>query len=325
MNASSSQNITFVRPEHFFITGLSDIPNSRYYFIIFIFVYIIAVCANSIVLFTILTEKCLHSPKYMGIFNLALADFGETNAMIPNMLKTFLFDSPYISYGACLANMFFVFFFLTGQTLTLAALAYDRFVAICLPLRYHAIVTHSFMTAVITAMWSINAVVISAMVGFITRLSFCKTNEIRSFFCDHGPVYRLACNDNSINNMFGQACTAVYFYAPFIAIVLSYLGIILALIRITTWEARLKALKTCASHLIIVGIFFLPTLGTYTAALYFTIHPNARIINTSISMTISPMCNPIIYVLSTQEFRCVIIKMVKRKLSMNARAQMITI
>ncbi|XP_062873380.1 olfactory receptor 1M1-like [Trichomycterus rosablanca] len=325
INSSLLQNITFVRPEYFYISGFSEIPNSKYYFILFIFIYIIAVCGNSTVLFMIFTEKTLHSPKNLGIFNLALADFGETNALIPNMLKTFLSDSPYISYEACLANMFFCFFFVCGQTLTLTALAYDRFVAICLPLRYHAIVTHSFMTAVITAIWSFNAVVVSTMVGFITRLSFCKSNEVKSFFCDHGPVYKLACNDFSINYNLAFACIVIYLYVPLIAIFLSYLGIISALIRITTWEARLKALKTCASHLIVVGIFFLPSLGTYMAAITTLLHPNARIINTSISASIPPMLNPIIYVLSTKEFRGVIVKMFTKKSNINSQAQIFTI
>ncbi|XP_062873378.1 olfactory receptor 1M1-like [Trichomycterus rosablanca] len=326
MNSSLSQNITFVRPEYFLISGLSEIPNSKYFFIIFIFIYIIAVCGNSIVLFMIFTEKTLHSPKNLGIFNLALADLGQTNSLIPNMLKTLLFDSPYISYDACLANMYCTFFFVGGQTLTLTALAYDRFVAICLPLRYHAIVTQSFMTAVITTIWSILLVFVSTMVGFITRLSFCKSNEIKSFFCDHGPVYRLACNDISLNLTMSHIGTALLMYVPFITVILSYLGILLAMIKIKTWKARLKALKTCASHLITVGIAFFPTFGVYTAALTSSIHPTARIINTSISMNISPMCNPIIYVLSTKEFRCVIMKMVRKKnANMNLKPKIFTI
>ncbi|XP_062872754.1 olfactory receptor 1M1-like [Trichomycterus rosablanca] len=320
LNSSLSENITFVRPEYFYISGFSGIPNSKYYFILFIFIYIVAVCGNSTVLFMIFTEKTLHSPKYMGIFNLALADFGETNALIPNMLKTFLSDSQYISYEACLANMFFVFFFAGGQTLTLAALAYDRFVAICLPLRYHALVNNSFMSVIFTAIWLFNIVMVGTMVSLITHLSFCKTNEVKSFFCDHGPIYKIACNDNSISYFLTKLLMAVYLYAPFIAIFLSYVGILLALTRITTWKARLKALKTCVSHLLTVGTYFLPVLGTYMAAMTLSLHPNARIINTSLSTAIPPMINPIIYVLNTREFRVFLAKTIKRKFIINVQA-----
>ncbi|XP_058270146.1 olfactory receptor 1N1-like [Hemibagrus wyckioides] len=313
LNFSLLQNASFVRPEYFFISGFSGLPFSQYYFVFLILVYIVSVCGNLMVLFVILVDRNLHIPKYMGVFNLALSDFGETNALILNLVKTFFFDSQYISYEACLANMFFTFFFSGGQSLTLVALAYDRFIAICLPLRYHAIVNNSFMFATLTSIWIFNFIIIGITVVLITRISFCKTNEVKSFFCDHGPIYTIACNDNSINSFMAKFCTAVYLYAPFTAIILSYIGILLALTKITTWEGRLKALKTCVSHLLVVGVFFLPIVSTYLAAVTFSLHPNARIINTSLSRTIPPMLNPIIYVLNTKDFRSFIVKMHKTK------------
>ncbi|XP_058270037.1 olfactory receptor 1M1-like [Hemibagrus wyckioides] len=315
LNFSLLQNASFVRPEYFFISGFSGLPFSQYYFVFLILVYIVSVCGNLMVLFVILVDRNLHIPKYMGVFNLALSDFGETNALIPNLVKTFFFDSQYISYEACLANMFFTFFFFGGQSLTLVALAYDRFIAICLPLRYHAIVNNSFMFATLTSIWIFSFIINGITVVLITRLSFCKTNEVKSFFCDHGPIYTIACNDNSINSFMAKFCTVVYLYAPFTAIILSYVGILLALTKITTWEGRLKALKTCVSHLLVVGVFFLPIVSTYLAAVTVSLHPNARIINTSLSRTIPPMLNPIIYVLNTKDFRSFIVKMLKMKTS----------
>ncbi|XP_047676718.1 olfactory receptor 1M1-like [Tachysurus fulvidraco] len=313
LNSSLLQNVSFVRPEYFFISGFSGIPYSKYYFVFLLFVYIVSVCGNSFVLCMILVDRSLHIPKYMGIFNLALSDFGETNALIPNLVKTFLFDSQYISYDACLANMFFIFFFAGGQSLTLVAMAYDRFIAICLPLRYHAIVSNSFMFVTLTAIWLFNLVTFGTMVVLVTQLSFCQTNEVKSFFCDHGPIFSIACNDNRKNSLMARFCIVVYIYAPLTAIVLSYIGILLALTKITTWEGRLKALKTCVFHLMIVGVFFLPVVSTYLAVTVSSVHPNARIINTSLSFTIPPMLNPIIYVINTKEFRGFIMKMFKKK------------
>ncbi|XP_060754164.1 olfactory receptor 10A2-like [Neoarius graeffei] len=313
LNSSLLQNASFVRPEYFFISGFSGIPFSQYYFIFLIFVYIVSLCGNSLVLFMILVDRTLHIPKYMGIFNLALSDFGEANALIPNLVKTFLFQSQYISYDACLANMFFTFFFSGGQSLTLVVMAYDRFIAICFPLRYHAIVNHSFMFVTLTAIWPFNIMIVGTMVVLITRLSFCKTNEVKSFFCDHGPIFKIACNDNRLNQIMANIGIVIYLYVPLTGIVVSYLGILLALIQITTWEGRLKAFKTCISHLLVVGIYFLPITSTYIAAALSSLHPNARIINTSLSLTIPPMLNPIIYALSTKEFRNFIVKIIKKK------------
>uniref|UniRef100_A0A672ME30 Olfactory receptor 1M1-like n=1 Tax=Sinocyclocheilus grahami TaxID=75366 RepID=A0A672ME30_SINGR len=306
LNASFSQNISIVHPEYFFIIGLSGIPYSSYYYIFLFITYFITIIGNSIVLIIIALERNLHSPKYIGVFNLALADIGETNALIPNMMKTFLFDSRYISYNACLVNMFFVFLFSTMQSFTLVVLAYDRFIAICLPLRYHALVNNTNMTLVLSAKWAFNSSVVALMVSLITRLSFCESNVIQSYFCDHGPVYRLACNDNSVNRFMGTFITTLYLVIPMIIIILSYLGIFLALNKITTWESRLKALKTCVSHLLLVGIYFLPISCAYIAAFMLSLAPNARVISTSLAYAVPPMLNPIIYVLNTAEIKDII-------------------
>ncbi|XP_066535225.1 olfactory receptor 52E8-like [Hoplias malabaricus] len=313
LNSTLTQNITFVRPEYFYISGFTGIPYVKYYFIFLFFTYFIALFGNSFVIMMILSDRSLHIPRYMGILNLAVADFGETNALIPNLIKTFLFDSQYISYNACLANMFFVFYFISVQSLTLVVLAYDRYIAIRLPLRYHSIVNNSLMSLALLGVWSFSILVVTMMVSLITRLSFCKTNEVKSYFCDHGPIYTTACNDNTINSVMAKLWTVLFIYGPLIAVTVSYIGIFLELSKITTWEGRIKALKTCFTHMFLVGIFLFPILSTYIAALTFTLHPNARIINTSLSSAIPPMVNPIIYVLNTKEFKDFIIRMVKKR------------
>ncbi|XP_052473163.1 olfactory receptor 1M1-like [Carassius gibelio] len=314
LNASFVQNMSIVRPEYFFIIGLSGIPYSSYYYIFLFITYFIAVIGNSIVLLIIALERSLHSPKYIGVFNLALADIGETNAVIPNMMKTFFSDSQFISYNACLANMFFVNFFITVQSVTLVVLAFDRFIAICLPLRYHALLNNTVMSLVFLVVWAFNTSLVALAASLMTRLSFCKTNVVQSYYCDYGPVLRLACNDNSINIFITNLIAALFLVAPLCIIVLSYMGIFFALSKITTWEARLKALKTCVSHLILVGIFFLPVICIFIASSITSLTPNARVISTSLSFTLPPMLNPIIYVLNTAEIRVLIRKVLKKRI-----------
>ncbi|XDV32119.1 hypothetical protein PO909_003008 [Leuciscus waleckii] len=284
VNASFSQNISIVHPKYFFIIGLTGIPYSGYYYIFLFITYFITVIGNSIVLLILALHRSLHSPKYIGVFNLALADIGETNA--------------YISFNACLANMFFVHFFSTMQSYTLVVLAYDRFIAICLPLRYHAIVNNTSVVLVFSVIWAFNSSVVAFMVSSVTRLSF---------------LYRLACNDYSINRIMAFLITTLYLVVPLIIIVLSYLGIFLALIKITTWQGRLKALKTCVSHLLLVGVYFLPISCSYIAAWLVSLTPNARIISTSLAYAVPAMLNPIIYVLNTAEIKDIIRKVVKNR------------
>ncbi|XP_056612984.1 olfactory receptor 52E8-like [Triplophysa dalaica] len=313
MNSSVAHNISVVRPEYFFITGLTGIQYSRYYYIFLFCVYFIAVIGNSAVLLLIAAERSLHSPKYIAVFNLALADFGETNALIPNMMKTFLFDSQHISYNACLANMFFVFFFATMQCSTLVVLAYDRFIAICLPLRYHVFVTNTVMCLIFSTIWTFNAFIMALVVSLISRLSFCKSNVIQSFFCDHGPMYKMACNDNSMNSFLAKLNTSLYLIVPLILIVLSYICILFSLSKVTTWEGRLKALKTCITHLLLVASLFLPVTGIYIYTFINSPSANARVISTSLAYAVPPMLNPIIYVLNTAEIKILIKKVFKNK------------
>ncbi len=296
LNANFVQNMSIVRPEYFFITGLSGIPYSSYYYIFLCVTYFIAVIGNSAVLLLIALDRSLHSPKYIGLFNLALVDLGETNAWIPNTMNIFFSDSQYMSYNACLANMFFVNLFVTLQSATLVVLAFDRYIAICLPLRYHAIVNNTVMSLVFIVIWAFNTSVVALAASLITRLSFCKSNVVESYYCDYGAVLGMACNDKSINIYIKNLIVALFIVAPLILIVLSYMGIVFALSKITTWEARLKALKTCVSHLLLVVSFFLPVLCIIIASLIVPLTLNARIISASLSLSLPPMLNPIIYV-----------------------------
>ncbi|XP_035242310.1 olfactory receptor 52E4-like [Anguilla anguilla] len=318
-NSTFSLNADLVHPPFFFINGLS-MPHAKYYYVFLCFVFVVSVLGNSFVMFSIYKERSFHTPKYMAVFNLSLADLGESTALIPNLIAMFLFDSQYISFDACMANMFFVYFFTCLQSLTLAVLAYDRLVAICLPLRYHAIITMPAMTVILTVVWAYDSVLLILMVLLVsTRLSFCKSIVVKSFFCDHGPTAALACNDYNVNRNFAIVVIVLLFYVPFIFTVLSYVFIARALFKIASWEGRLKAMKTCSAHLILVAVYYLPILYTYVSALASTIHPNVRIMSTSFAKAIIPMMNPIIYVLSTEEVKEFSKKLFKRKTSNHNR------
>ncbi|XP_072514559.1 olfactory receptor 1M1-like [Salminus brasiliensis] len=300
-SAVSLDNGTFVRPLMFYISGFYNMPHAKYYYIFMCFVYAVTVLGNSFIMSTIYLARTLHTAKYIAVFNLAVSDLCGSSALIPKYADTFLFENQYISYGDCLATMFFVFLFMAMQSLTLLALAFDRVIAICFPLRYHAIITKTTMTLIIGVMWVFSVCIISITLALITRLSFCRSTTIDSYFCDHGPVFRLACNDNSPNYAMASVYTAVMICIPLILIFLSYVCIGFALLRISHGGERIKAMKTCTSHLILVAIFYLPILSIYMTTLTTYLHPNTRIINSVLTQTVPPMLNPIIYTLKTEE------------------------
>ncbi|KAK2828266.1 hypothetical protein Q5P01_019300 [Channa striata] len=299
--AATILNTTFVRPAEFYLNGFINVPHVQYFYIFLCFVYIMTVVGNVFLLTVIYLVKTLHTPKYMIVFNLALADLCGSTALIPKVLDTFLFDRREIIYEACLSYMFFVWFFAGLQSWTLVTMAYDRFIAICFPLRYHNIVTKPAIAAMLMCVWVFLLILTASMAGLLDQLSFCGSLVIQSFFCDHGPIYRLACNDFSPNYKIAYAALITLIFMPLLLIVMTYVCISIALSRIASAVERLRALKTCSSHLILVAVFFLPLVGTNLAVMTSYIHPNVRILNSTLSHTIPALLNPIIYSLKTEE------------------------
>ncbi|XP_028276708.1 olfactory receptor 1571-like [Parambassis ranga] len=315
--SSTMFNATFVRPAAFYISGFSNMSHVKYFYFFLCFVYIMTVIGNVFLLVVICLVKSLHTPKFMIVCNLAFTDLCGSTALIPKVVDTFLFDRRYIVYEACLSYMFFVLFFTSVQSWTLVTMAFDRFIAICFPLRYHSIVTKTVIAVMLLFVWLFFLSEIAFMVGLIDRLSFCGSLDVQSFYCDHGPLSRLACNDRSLNSIVAYFVVVSINLIPLILIAVTYICISVALRRIASGEERVRALKTCTAHLILVALFFLPFLGTNAAVIFSPVHPNARIMNATLTHTIPPLLNPIVYSLKTEEVMKAIRKLCKRNRLMN--------
>ncbi|KAM9846413.1 olfactory receptor 1-like [Aulostomus maculatus] len=308
-NPPFGRNATFIHPAYFMITGLSGIPNIKYYYVFLFFVYIVSVVGNTIVMAVIYLDHNLRTPKYIAVFNLAFVDLFGNSALVPKLLDIFLLNHHYIPFNNCMAFLFFCYTCLSMQSFNLVALAYDRLIAIIFPLHYQVKVTHKFMLSLIVSFWVFVIILVLIAVGLITRLSFCKSVVINSYFCDHGQIYRLACNSHFPNYVVSCLFPVLIFWIPLAFILISYLYIGFTLANVATVHETLKAFKTCIAHLSLVAIYFIPLLITFT--LMENIHPNARIINLSLTSVFPPMLNPIIYVLQTQEIKESVKKLLK--------------
>uniref|UniRef100_A0A3Q3SQE5 G-protein coupled receptors family 1 profile domain-containing protein n=1 Tax=Mastacembelus armatus TaxID=205130 RepID=A0A3Q3SQE5_9TELE len=306
-NSALGKNITLVRPAYFLISGFSGIPNVIYYYVFLLFLYVVSLLANTVVMGIICLDPNLRTPKYVVVFNLAFVDLFGSSALVPKVLDIFLFDHPYIPYNDCLTFMFFCFTCLSMQALNLVALAYDRLIAIIFPLHYQVKITHRFMFSLIVSFWLFIIISVLIAAGLLTRLSFCKSVVIDSYFCDHGQIYRLACNDSTPSYVISVLLPVLILWLPLIFILFTYLYIGYALTKVSTVHERVKALKT--SHLSLVAIFFLPVLISLTISEI--IHPNAKIISMCLTSIFPPMLNPIIYVLQTQEIKVSVKKILK--------------
>ncbi|XP_037543292.1 olfactory receptor 146-like [Nematolebias whitei] len=308
-NSALGKNITFIRPAYFIIRGFIGVPHVKFYYVFLFFVYIVSVLGNTAVMAVIYLDHNLRTPKYVAVFNLALVDLLESTALVPKVLDIFLFNNYNVSYNDCMTYLFFCFTFLSLQALNLVALSYDRLVAIMFPLHYQTKITNRGMFSLIGFFWIFAIIAILIAVGLLTRLSFCKSVVINSYFCDHGQIYKLACNDYFPNAVIGRLFPFLILWIPLAVILSSYMCIGYTLAKVATAQERIKAFKTCTAHLSLVAIYFVPILITFTMSA--NIELNARIINLSLTSVFPPMLNPIIYVLQTQEIKLSLKKILK--------------
>ncbi|XP_041808697.1 olfactory receptor 1-like [Chelmon rostratus] len=310
-NSALGKNITFVRPAYFIISGFIGIPHMKPYYVFLVFIYIVSVVGNTLVMTLIVLDHNLRTPKYIAVFNLAFVDLFGNSALVPKLLDIFLFNHRSILYNDCLAFLFFCYICLSMQSLNLVALSYDRLIAIFFPLHYQVKVTNRFMLSLIASFWLLAITFTLIAIGLLTRLSFCKSVDINSYFCDHGPLYRLGCNDVTPSRVIAGLSQYLILWVPLMFILASYCGIAYSLSKISTAKERVKAFKTCTGHLSLVSMYFFPIIFVFSFA--GKIHPNARIINLSLTTIIPPMLNPIIYVLQTQEIKQSLKKMLKMR------------
>ncbi|XP_039602437.1 olfactory receptor 24-like [Polypterus senegalus] len=307
--AAGVSNATIFKPLGFYIRGFSSLQQSDYYFIFLLVLYIFTLLANILIMLIIWFTESLHTPKYIAVFSLAVVDISYSTALIPKSVDIFIFNSRFVFYDPCLTQMFFVHYFSAMESFALSVLAYDRLIAICFPLRSNTLNTNRRMILIVTISWTFPFIVVLTMVFLIPRLSFCRSTTVNSYFCDHGPLFKNACNDYSVNWFMAAFYIVVLFFTPLFFIVMSYVCIIVSLLKIASKIGRMKAFKTCTAHLTLVAIFYTPLLVTYIIAwVNVTIDTDARIYNTSLSSCIPPLVNPIVYTLKTEE----ILERVKR-------------
>ncbi|XP_041808798.1 olfactory receptor 1537-like [Chelmon rostratus] len=270
-NPALEKNITFVHPAYLTISGSSAIANIKHYDVFLFFVYIVSVLGNTAVMAIIYLDHNLRTPKYVSVPNpVFFFDLFGSSALVTKFLDIFLFNHHSILYNYCLTYLFFCYTPLSMLLFNLLALSYDSLIAITFPLYYQVRVTHSYplMLSLSASFWVFVVIAVLIAVGLLTRLSFCKSVVINSYFCDHWQIYRLSCNDNFPNYVISCFYPVLLFWLPLIFILFSYLYI-------------LKAFKTCIGHLSFVAVYFILLLITFT--LMENIQPNARIINLSLT------------------------------------------
>ncbi|XP_048150933.1 olfactory receptor 52B2-like [Corvus hawaiiensis] len=303
-------NLTGSTLATFILTGIPGMEQLHVWISIpFCSMYLAALLGNVVLLFTIWTEHSLHQPMYLFLSMLAIADLTLSTTAVPKMLALFWFRAGEISFGACLTQMFFLHFTCSAESVILLAMALDRFVAICFPLRYGVVLTPSAVAKTGLAALLRSFCVIFPCIFLLRRLPFCGHNVIPHTYCEHIGIARLACADISVNVWYGLMVPFTVVMLDLVLIAVSYGFILLALSRLLSRSARHKAFHTCGSHVCVLFLFYIPAVFTaLTQRFGRNIPPTVHILLANLYVLFPPLLNPIVYEVRTQQIRDKVVK-----------------
>ncbi|KFV48380.1 Olfactory receptor 52B2, partial [Gavia stellata] len=303
-------NLTSLRPATFNLAGIPGMEKLHIWISIpFCSMYLASLLGNGVLLFVIRTERSLHQPMYLFLSMLAIADLMLSTTTLPKMLALFWFSAGEISFSGCLTQMFFLHFSFSAESVILLAMAFDRFVAICYPLQYAAMLTQSAVvkTGMVALLRSF--CIIFPCIFLLKRLPFCGHNVIPHTYCEHMGIARLACADISINILYGLAVPFAAIVVDVVLIAVSYVLILLALFRLPSRTARHKAFNTCGSHICVILLFYIPAFFTILTHRFGREIPHhVHILLANLYVLFPPLLNPIVYGVRTQEIREKVVK-----------------
>ncbi|XP_053566990.1 olfactory receptor 13F1-like [Bombina bombina] len=302
------ENINQTQVTEFIFTGLSEDPVTNIgYFIIFLLSYIITLLGNIIIIFLIITDHHLHSPMYYFLINLSAIDILFTSCNIPKALTIFISLRKSIYFNGCITQMYISLVLGETECILLAVMAYDRYVAICIPLRYALIMNTRFCFKVAFSSWMSGCVFATFPTLKVISLPFCGPNEINHVTCEYLALLDLACVDTTFTQLMLFPITLVVLLLPFSFIITSYIFIIRSVLNINSAEGRRKAFSTCASHLTVVCIFYGAAIVIYLGPKYNNL-PDLEKYLSLFCGVLTPLLNPIIYSLRNREVKGAIIK-----------------
>ncbi|NXS57709.1 OR6B1 protein, partial [Brachypteracias leptosomus] len=271
-------------------------------FVVFLVAYMLTILENTLIVIVIKMNHQLHKPMYFFLSNLSFLEAWYISVIIPKLLVNFLVESKNISFEGCMTQLYFFSSLICTECVLLAVMAYDRYMAICNPLRYPVIMNHQLCMQLVACSWLIGFFASMMKVFFISQLSFCGSNVINHFFCDISPLLNISCADMTMAEIVDFVLALLILLIPLSVTIISYICIITTILHMPTAQGRKKAFSTCVSHLTVVIIFFSATLFMYAQPK--RIYPFELNKLVSIVYTIvTPMLNPFIYCLRNQEVK----------------------
>ncbi|KFO31359.1 olfactory receptor 7D4 [Fukomys damarensis] len=287
----------------FLLLGLSEDPKVQpILFGLFLSMYLVTVLGNMLIILVTAWDTHLHTPMYFFLCNLSFVDLGFISTTVPKMLMNIQKQNKDISYVECLTQVYFFIIFSGMDNFLLTVMAYDRFVAICHPLKYIHIMNTQLCGLLVLISWLIITCVSLIHILLMTQLNFSTSTKISHFFCELGQVLKVANSETLINNIFLYVAIVLVVLFPVCGILFSYFQILSSLMRMSSTVNRYKAFSTCLSHLCVVSLFYGTGLGVYFSSE--VIHSSQGKSVASVMYTVvTPMLNPFIYCLRNKDVK----------------------
>ncbi|XP_037695631.1 olfactory receptor 52B4-like [Choloepus didactylus] len=298
-------NHSVVSHTTFYLLGIPGLEEQHMWISIPFFIScVIALLGNSLLIYIILTKHSLHEPMYLFLCMLAGADIVLSTCTVPQALAIFWFHAGEISLDRCITQFFIIHCTFVSESGILLVMAFDRYLAICYPLRYTTILTHALIGKIGVTIFLRSYSTIFPIIFLLKRLTFCQNNIIPHTLCEHIGLAKYACNDIRVNIWYGLFVIVSTIVLDVLLIFVSYLLILHAVFHMPSQDARYKALNTCGSHVSIIILFYGPAIFTTLTQRYgHHIPPHIHILLANVCILVPPMLNPIIYGIKTKQIR----------------------
>nr|XP_006989767.1 olfactory receptor 8K3-like [Peromyscus maniculatus bairdii] len=296
-----THNLTVVTD--FILMGITDRPELKEpLFGLFLIIYLISLVGNLGMIILTMVDSRLQTPMYFFLRHLATTDLGYSTAVGPKMLRNFLVDQNTISFYSCAIQLSFFIIFIVSEFFILSAMSYDRYVAICKPLLYTVIMSQRICWILVTIPYLYGIIVSLLLTIKIFTLSFCGPNVISHFYCDGLPLLTLACSNTHEIEVIVLILSAFNLLSSLLVVIVSYLFILTAILKMNSAEGKRKAFSTCGSHLTVVIIFYGTLIFMYLQPMSIHSFDTDKVISVFYTQVI-PMLNPLIYSLRNKDVK----------------------
>ncbi|KAM7179262.1 olfactory receptor 52R1-like [Macrochelys suwanniensis] len=302
---SDSNATDFNNPSTFILLGIPGLEAAYVWISIpFCTMYAIAMLGNFTILFIVKIEPSLHVPMYYFLCMLAVTDLVLSTSILPKTLSIFWINSREIDFSACLTQMFFIHCFLTLESGIFVAMALDRYVAICDPLRHSTILTNPVVAKIGLAVVLRGCLLVLPTPLLARQWPYCRTNMIPHTYCDHIAVVKLACADIRVSSYYGLSVVFFVIGLDVLFIAVSYTQILRAIFSLPTKETWLKTFGTCGSHICVILGFYMPGLFSFlTQRFSHNVPLHLHVLMANVYLLVPPMLNPVIYGVRTRQIR----------------------